>query len=190
MKKQCGIFLLAAALALSPFASSALAAGKSGDVDLDSEITCKDVVLLTDYVLSNASLTDVQFCNSDLTSDGKLNAFDLAALKRYSSALPPQGDVLEPKGTVHSGYATYYDGGYEGGCAMLDPISKEDYWITAMNVFDYMTYTYPAKVKAGYGCQEYRSFLTYANPIVEERNSSAKKLAKFKAGKTLQDALN
>ncbi|MBR6616244.1 MAG: hypothetical protein IKL00_00025 [Oscillospiraceae bacterium] len=137
MKKQCGIFLLAAALTLSPFASSALAAGKSGDVDLDSEITCKDVVLLTDYVLSNASLTDVQFCNSDLTSDGKLNAFDLAALKRYSSALPPQGDVLEPKGTVHSGYATYYDGGYEGGCAMLDPISKEDYWITAMNVFDY-----------------------------------------------------
>lgn len=49
----------------------------------------------------------------------------------------------------------------------------------AMNVFDYITYTYPSKIKAGYGCQEYRSFLTYANPIVEERNSNTKKLAKF-----------
>ena len=49
----------------------------------------------------------------------------------------------------------------------------------AMNIYDYMTYNYPSKVKAGYGCQEYRNFLTYANPIVEDRNSNAKKLAKF-----------
>lgn len=49
----------------------------------------------------------------------------------------------------------------------------------AMNVFDYMTYNYPDKVKAGYGCQEYRAFLEYANPIVEERISSKKKLEKF-----------
>lgn len=49
----------------------------------------------------------------------------------------------------------------------------------AMNAFDYLTYAYPAKVSAGYGCQEYRNFLAYANPIVQERNSNAKKLAKF-----------
>lgn len=49
----------------------------------------------------------------------------------------------------------------------------------AMNVFDYLTYNYPSKVKAGYGCNEYRAFLAYANPIVEERNSNSKKLAKF-----------
>ena len=49
----------------------------------------------------------------------------------------------------------------------------------AMNAFDYLSYAYPAKVSAGYGCQEYRNFLTYANPIVEERNANAKKLAKF-----------
>lgn len=49
----------------------------------------------------------------------------------------------------------------------------------AMNVYDYLTYNYPSKVKAGYGCNEYRAFLTYANPIVEERNSNSKKLAKF-----------
>lgn len=49
----------------------------------------------------------------------------------------------------------------------------------AMNVFDYLSYNYPSSVKAGYGCQEYRAFLEYANPIVEERNSSKKKLEKF-----------
>lgn len=49
----------------------------------------------------------------------------------------------------------------------------------AMNVFDYLTYNYPSKVKAGYGCQEYRNFLAYAEPIVKERNSNKKKLEKF-----------
>ena len=49
----------------------------------------------------------------------------------------------------------------------------------AMNIFDYLTYNYPTKVSAGYGCQEYRNFLAYANPIVQERNANEKKLAKF-----------
>ncbi len=51
----------------------------------------------------------------------------------------------------------------------------------AMSLFDYLTYNYPAKVQAGYGCQEYRNFLSYAEPIVEKRNANAKKLAKFNA---------
>ena len=49
----------------------------------------------------------------------------------------------------------------------------------AMNSFDYLSYNYPSKVSAGYGCQEYRNFLAYADPIVKERNSNAKKLSKF-----------
>ena len=49
----------------------------------------------------------------------------------------------------------------------------------AMNVFNYITYNYPDKIKAGYGCQEYRNFLTYANPIVEKRNKSKSALKKF-----------
>ena len=44
--------------------------------------------------------------------------------------------ILEPKGTVHTGEGTFYGGGYEGGCAMLDPVSR-DYWIVAMNLADY-----------------------------------------------------
>lgn len=49
----------------------------------------------------------------------------------------------------------------------------------AMNVFDYLSYNYPSRVKTGYGCQEYRAFLEYATPIVEERTSNKKKLEKF-----------
>ncbi len=49
----------------------------------------------------------------------------------------------------------------------------------AMYIYDYLTYNFPAKVKAGYGCNEYRNFLVYADPIVQERNSSKKKLEKF-----------
>ena len=49
----------------------------------------------------------------------------------------------------------------------------------AMYIYDYLTYNFPAKIKAGYACNEYRNFLTYADPIVAERNSSKKKLEKF-----------
>ena len=49
----------------------------------------------------------------------------------------------------------------------------------AMNIYDYLTYNYPAKISAGYGCNEYRAFLAYADPIVKERTSTPKKLAKW-----------
>lgn len=49
----------------------------------------------------------------------------------------------------------------------------------AMSVYNYVSYAYPDKVKAGYGCNEYRNFLTYANPIVEERNADKKQLSKY-----------
>lgn len=59
----------------------------------------------------------------------------------------------------------------------------------AMNIYDYLTYNYPSKVKAGYGCQEYRTFLEYANPIVTERNSNKKKLAAFNKTQAKNKAL-
>ena len=49
----------------------------------------------------------------------------------------------------------------------------------AMSVYNYLTYNHSDKVKAGYGCQEYRNFLTYADPIVAKRNSSKRSLKKF-----------
>lgn len=137
MKNKYIAFWITAVLTLSMISHPVIAADSMGDIDLDGTITGADVVMLTDHILNTKPLNTKQLQNADLTGDGTVNAFDLAALKRHSASAPPQVDILEPKGTVHSGFATYYDGGYVGGCAMLDPISKDDYWITAMNIFDY-----------------------------------------------------
>lgn len=44
----------------------------------------------------------------------------------------------------------------------------------AMNVYDYANYAYPAKVKSGYGCNEYKNFLTYAETIIASRKENQK----------------
>ncbi len=44
----------------------------------------------------------------------------------------------------------------------------------AMNVYNYLAYAFPAKVKAGYGCNEYRNFLTYADRVVADRQANKK----------------
>ena len=56
----------------------------------------------------------------------------------------------------------------------------------ALNIYDYIEYVYPAKLKAGYGCNEYRTFLVYAQSAAETRNAN-KKLAK-KHDKTYKKA--
>lgn len=58
-----------------------------------------------------------------------------------------------------------------------------------MNIYDYLSYNYPAKVKAGYGCNEYRNFIAYIQPTIDKRNSNKKELAKFqkKQAKAKQD---
>ena len=44
----------------------------------------------------------------------------------------------------------------------------------AMNVYDYTGYAYPAKLKAGYACNEYKNFLTYANTVLATRKEMPK----------------
>lgn len=48
----------------------------------------------------------------------------------------------------------------------------------AMNIYDYTGYAYPNKLKAGYNCNEYKTFLGYANSVIEERKTNKKALAK------------
>ncbi len=48
-----------------------------------------------------------------------------------------------------------------------------------MYIYDYITYTYPAKAKVPYNTDSYKKFMAYAGPIVKERNSNPKKLAAF-----------
>ncbi len=49
----------------------------------------------------------------------------------------------------------------------------------AMSAYNYIAYNYPEKIKAGYGCQEYRNFLAYSDPIVQKRNKSKRQVKKF-----------
>lgn len=92
------------------------------------------VKALQDALLKRSDSASLAY---DINHDNQVNIYDWILLKKRG--LPSEADILEPKGTVHSGDATFYGGGYEGGCAMLDPISKDDYWITAMNLADYNT---------------------------------------------------
>lgn len=48
-----------------------------------------------------------------------------------------------------------------------------------MYIYDYITYTYPNKTKAGYTTDSYKKFMAYAEPIVKKRNANSKKLAEF-----------
>lgn len=48
-----------------------------------------------------------------------------------------------------------------------------------MYIYDYITYTYPAKAKLGYTTDSYKKFMEYASPIVNARNANPKKLASF-----------
>ena len=49
----------------------------------------------------------------------------------------------------------------------------------SMYIYDYLTYNYPSKIKAGYNCKEYKNFAAYVQPTVNERKADKKKLAKF-----------
>ena len=44
----------------------------------------------------------------------------------------------------------------------------------ALNVYNYVSYAYPAKLKVGYACNEYRTFSEYAQNIVALRKESKK----------------
>ena len=116
-------------------AAADAAASADGDFNADGVTDRADVLLLRDWLLGKA--VKGTGSRADLNADQMLDARDMTLLKRLILPEPEAHDwILEPKGTIHSGEATFYGGGYEGGCAMLDPVSK-DYWITAMNLPDY-----------------------------------------------------
>ena len=63
----------------------------------------------------------------------------------------------------------------------------------AMNIYDYTVYAYPAKAKAGYNCNEYKNFLTYADSVIIQRkenkklqSKTEKELAKYKKNSVSQ----
>lgn len=125
--------LTASAVVFSLSSQYALSAGNTYDYNSDGVTDCLDLVALRQSVESDASSAE----ELDTLRDFLLG-LEISTGGSYDSDYTiDESCILEPKGTVHTGDGTYYGGGYEGGCAMLDPISKEDYWIVAMNLEDY-----------------------------------------------------
>ena len=142
MKQFLKVFFLAAVICMTAASSVCTFADTvqplPGDFDGDGSHGKMDVKLFCDHLLTLKSLPEGS--DPDLIVDGSADARDLTQLKRLifsNMEREPETWILEPKGTAHSGEATFYGGGYSGGCAMLDPISKDDYWITAMNLPDW-----------------------------------------------------
>ena len=54
-----------------------------GDVNGTGTITAPDITVLQEYLLNKRTLTTAQKLRSDLNIDGKVDAFDLAILKKY-----------------------------------------------------------------------------------------------------------
>ena len=48
-----------------------------------------------------------------------------------------------------------------------------------MYIYNYITYTYPDKLKLGYNSDAYKQFMNYATPIIKERNSNPAKVKAF-----------
>jgi hypothetical protein len=65
------------------------------------------------------------------------------------------------------------------GSAMDILKSRPNNFDRAMTTFKYLSYAYPSKVKAGYNCQEYRTFLASAEPQMKKLTTSKRRLAKF-----------
>lgn len=94
------------------------------DINSDNRIDCFDLVLARQ---NNPTAEELNVINDFILGRGT---------KSDNEYVIDKSCILEPKGTIHTGDGTFYGGGYEGGCAMLDPVSH-DYWIVAMNLADY-----------------------------------------------------
>ena len=58
-----------------------------GDVNLDGKVSVSDAVLLQQYLLCSAELTEQQGEQADIIKDNCLDVFDLIAMKRLLSEL-------------------------------------------------------------------------------------------------------
>ena len=126
MKRKKTIIISAVCTAFLAAAFPALSAGSNFDLDSDGRVDGFDMVLARQQGLSGEELRSLQ---SFLLGDG----LSVSPDTEYTI---DESCILEPMGTIHTGEGTFYGGGYEGGCAMLDPVSR-DYWIVAMNLADY-----------------------------------------------------
>lgn len=116
-----------ALLIMMPMIPTASAA--TYDMDGDNNITAFDLVLKKREALADpnsSALIEYMMIDSHLMGYTTIGRNDD----------PTSGWILEPMGTVHTGEASYYDGGIESGNASLAPV-PDGIYVTAINGTDY-----------------------------------------------------
>ncbi len=119
---------VAALLSAMMFVPTASAA--TYDMDDDANITAFDMVLKKREALENPDSSAIIEC---MMIDSHLMGY--TTIGRDDNP-PPTNWLLEPKDTVHSGQATYYNGGITSGNASLAPV-PDGIYVTAINGTDY-----------------------------------------------------
>lgn len=130
------------------------------------------------------TITATAIANSNLSSSVKTGAYaanNLTMLK-MSRVEEYEADITGVDLMTKAGYnplamvsVLFKIGGSYADFTSTHPSSDK----RTMYIYDYITYTYPAKAKLGYSTDSYKKFMQYASPIVEKRTSNPKKLASF-----------
>ena len=132
------------------------------------------VASVTSHMISNANIEDKY-------KTGLAIAHDLS-MKKMSRTDEYEADVTGVDLMIKAGYnplamvsVLYKISGKFIDIVQTHPSGDK----RTMYIYDYITYTYPAKLKLGYTSDSYKQFMNYATPIVEKRNSSQAKINKF-----------
>ena len=132
------------------------------------------VASVTSHMISNANIEDKY-------KTGLAIAHDLS-MKKMSRTDEYEADVTGVDLMINAGYnpLAMVSVLYKISGKFIDIVQTHPSGDTrTMYIYDYITYTYPAKLKLGYTSDSYKQFMNYATPIVEKRNSSQAKINKF-----------
>ncbi len=130
------------------------------------------------------TITSTAIYNANVSSSVKAgaNTVNNLTMLKMSRTEEYEADITGVDLIAHAGYnplamvsVLYKIGGSYADFTSTHPSGDK----RTMYIYDYITYTYPDKIKAGYTTDSYKKFMVYAKPIVDERNSNPKKLAAF-----------
>lgn len=133
-------------------------------------------------VIGALSATAIANVNIDSRLKAGLNTANNLSMLKMSRSEEYEADITGADLMVKAGY---------NPLAMVSVLYKisgkyQDFISThpsgdkrTMYIYDYLTYTYPDKIKAGYNTDSYKQFMAYAEPIITKRNANPKKFAAF-----------
>lgn len=153
---------------------AAIIADELGAVINSSATKTKAFSNVTSAIAGNVSSTNLQ--NAALVANSLSNS-------NMSTKQAMNADVTGVDLMVKAGYnplAMIVVLGKKDGSLAETLTGQPSNFKRTMNIYDYIAYNYPSKIKAGYNCKEYNNFAAYIQPTIVERNSNSKKLAKFK----------